>query len=366
LQTVTRDSLLTSASQNLERAGEWFLHSGIQEPGGGVARYHLVAEGRNLPVSTEITGYAASTYAYLYLSTGDIVYRQAGERTADFLLREAWNAQLQTFPFECSAGSPGYFFDCGIIIRGLLAVGRITGRQDYAEAAALCGESMARDFLTPDAIHPIISLPDRRPRPYEKRWSREPGCFQLKSALAWRDLAQVTGNQRFQEYWQQALGIALRQHDHFLPGTEQMGAVMDRLHAYCYFLEALLAETHRRECREALLTGIGRVSRYLREIRTRFVRSDVCAQLLRVRLHADALGMVPIDRAEAKEEASALPGFQYEEGGKRLEGGYSFGRRPDGLLPFANPVSTGFCLQAREQWRLHQAGEFQPRLESLI
>ena len=45
----------------LHRAGCWFLSSGIQDEHGGVARYYRSDIRQNLPVSSEITGYAAST-----------------------------------------------------------------------------------------------------------------------------------------------------------------------------------------------------------------------------------------------------------------------------------------------------------------
>ena len=164
----------------LPSSGRWFLESGIQNPDGGVARYYLNAERRSLPVSTEITGYAASTFAYLYQRTGNAAYLDRARLTASFLVEKAWNPALQTFPFELAEGSPGYFFDCGIIVRGLLAVWRLTGEQRLADIALAAAQSMARDFLTPTAIHPIVALPSRVPFPYAQRWSREPGCFLLK------------------------------------------------------------------------------------------------------------------------------------------------------------------------------------------
>ena len=61
-------------SSQLSRTGEWFLHSGIQQPDGGVARYYLVDAARNLPASTEITGYTASAFVYLHSVTHDARY----------------------------------------------------------------------------------------------------------------------------------------------------------------------------------------------------------------------------------------------------------------------------------------------------
>ena len=175
---------------------------------------------------------------------------------------------------------------------------------------------MARNYLTPTAIHPVISLPAREPWPYEKRWSREPGCFQLKSALAWRDLSQVAGgDSTLAVYWRQALAQALESDPHFLPGVDERLKVMDRLHAYSYYMEALLAE------RSPLLSAaIPRTAHYLHSIAPEFARSDVYAQLLRVRLYADALGIAGLDRDAASEEAAAIATFQYSTSDSRFDG----------------------------------------------
>ena len=53
--------------------------------------------------------------------------------------------------------------------------------------------------------------------------------------------------------------------------------VMDRLHAYAYFLEGLVPVLARRECAAAMASGIERVARLLREIAPVFARSDVYA-----------------------------------------------------------------------------------------
>src|SRR5690348_415318 len=70
----TRDCYTNGLLPQISRAGEWFLHSGIQEANGGVARYHRVDVGRNAAISTEITGYAASALVYLHSLTHDDRY----------------------------------------------------------------------------------------------------------------------------------------------------------------------------------------------------------------------------------------------------------------------------------------------------
>jgi hypothetical protein len=342
-----------------EAAGTWFLQSGIQEADGGVARYYRADLGRNLRRSTEITGYAVSALVWLYGRSGEREYLQAAERSASFLVDLTWSADLGIWPYEHpadgSADELAYFFDTGIIIRGLLALWRVTGEQKWLDAAVRGGESFEH-FRAGEVFHPILALPSCQALPYTPQWSRGPGCYQLKSAMAFRDLAVVTDRADFRESWENALRWALDHAGEFLP-AETPSKTMDRLHAYSYFLEAILQEPDRAEVREALRVGIERVSAFLRSIRGEFERSDVNAQLLRVRLLADAAGLVELDLAEATEEAEQISTFQAApDAGLRFAGGFCFGQRGSELILHSNPVSTAFCLQALDMWSDYLAG----------
>jgi len=359
---------LSSAAQG---AGRWFLESGIQETFGGVARYYRLDLGKNAAVSTEITGYAISTLLYLDARTGSPEYLEAALGAGRFLTRAAWDRTEGTFPFEFAPNghlpeAAAYFFDAGIIVRGLLALWRATREAEFLETARACAESMAEDFQADGDFHPILKLPGKQPVERQNRWSRDAGCYQLKSALGWYELSEESGAAAYRSQYVKVLDYALRTQAAFLPGEGQAERVMDRLHAYCYFLEGLLPATARPECAQVLGEGIRRVERLLGEIGPQFERSDVNAQLLRLRLFAAELGALPLDRERAQREAERAAGFQFCQGGPRLEGGFCFGRREGQLLPYVNPASSAFCAQALEMWRQYQAGEFEPHWRTLI
>jgi hypothetical protein len=369
-----------STESFLSRAGQWFLRSGIQEESGGVARYYLADIQRNKPVSTEITGYAASTFVYLHSLTGEKVYLERAVRAARFLTRTAWRADVSAMLFETEPTAEGllsYFFDGGIIVRGLLSAWRATGEDEFLQGAVAAGQSMMRDFAAGGGeYHPILRLPEKEPLPRDSRWSRSTGCYQLKSAMAWHDLAEATGDDAWRRPYEDVLGFSLRTYGSFLPGHSERNKVMDRLHAYAYFLEGLLPRAHDPLCAAALCDGIRRVAVYLREIAPEFERSDVYAQLLRVRLYADWAGVAALDRAAAEFEAERLRGFQHAGGGPsgyqaqpgdpRIEGGFAFGRKDGHCLPFVNPVSTAFALQALALWEGARAGAGQAHRHLLI
>ena len=70
--------------------------------------------------------------------------------TARFLARVAWDNAADNFPFEHGHGAESllYFFDCGIIVRGLLATWRKTREQFLLDRAVDCARAMIRDFDT--------------------------------------------------------------------------------------------------------------------------------------------------------------------------------------------------------------------------
>jgi hypothetical protein len=328
----------------ISRAGEWFLTSGIQELSGGVARYYRTDLERNAPVSTEITGYAASTLVCLHGLTRDARYLDRARAAARFLA-DTWSTAGGAMPFELTTPAFGYFFDSGIIVRGLVAVWRATGDSALLETAVGIGRHMAADHAAEDGFHPILSLPSKQPVARDAlRWSASPGCYQLKSAMAWLELSCATCDAGVRELYDRVLESALTDYSTFLPGHHDRFRVMDRLHAFSYFLEGLLPVAGEVRVRAALADGIGILSRHLRAIAPDFERSDVYAQLLRVRILADRAGAVPIDRAAARQEAARLAEFQ------AADGGWNFGFQTGEWLPYRNPVSTGFAIQALALW----------------
>ncbi len=171
----------------------------------------------------------------------------------------------------------------------------------------------------------------------------------MKSAAAWLGI----GDEHAKRMFDAALASALLNARVVLAGGDaDRHRVMDRLHPYLYFLEALLYCPG-----AALANGIDRVAELLRDISPEFERSDVCAQLLRVRLAAHHLGAVSLDETAAggKKRRGWLD-IQARSDDARLDGGFWFGRKGGEMLPYMNPVSTAFSLQALALWEQQPGG----------
>lgn len=355
-------------SAKTKAAANWFTQSGIQTSGGAVARAYLTDVQEYRPVSTEITGYAAGILAYLYNLSRDQHLLESALRAGRFLTRSAWRPELETMPFEVGSAREdlAYFFDLGIVARGLLSLWRATGDEEFLESAVAVAYAMHRDFLRDGGYVPVIALPGKQPVPGDTRWSLNPGCYQLKAALAWLEVGEATDDAALMGLYEAMLERFSTPQEEFVYAEPSDDRVMDRLHAYCYFLEGLLPRTGERPIADLLRRGLRLAGATFDAVAPRFERADVRAQVLRLRLYAAALGVVPLDPESARREAARVAAFQFREPDPRVEGAFCFGRRGSRRLPFANPATTTFAVQALEIWRRHRRGWFSADFRELV
>jgi len=350
----------------------WLAHSGIQAESGGVSRYLIGNPHRYRDTSTEITAYSILGYLYLPLP-GHTGLLSNALRAGQFLCYDAGDPKNGLFPFELPlSGFPPsnlvYFFDCGIIIRALLALWNTTGDRMYLERAEGCGAALMSKMSRVDgSFFPLFDLSTGTPFTGGDQWSLQPGVHQLKVGMAFMELAEVTSSGLFSRTAEDLLQSCLRQHEMFLPGAMEEDRVADRLHPYCYFLEGLLPFVERRfDCAQVLQAGLSRVENFSASTRATLDRCDVVAQLLRLRLIADYMGIAELDVSAAAEAAERLPDFQLHSSDRRTNGAYSFGFRNGELLCHANPVSTVFALQAIRMWSDYKTGELRTTWRELI
>jgi len=64
--------------------------------------------------------------------------------------------------------------------------------------------------------------------------------------------------------------------------------------------------------------------------------------------------------------AARVAGFQARSEDERIDGGFWFGRRQGEIMPYVNPVSTAFSLQALALWEQHRSDEWQFQVAQLI
>jgi hypothetical protein len=350
----------------------WLASSGIQAASGGLSRYYRADLGRYTNISTEITAYGIQAYLQLPLP-GETGLLSNALRAGQFLCYDAADPEEGAFPFEVSPDSvpparTAYFFDCAILIRALLALWNSTADAMYLERAERCGATLLERMSRVDgSFFPLLDMASGVPSVGSGTWSLEPGPHQLKAGMAFLELAEVTSSGMFSKTAELLLAWCLRTHELFLPGDTHPERVVDRLHAYCYFLEGLLPFLERHfEGAQLLQAGMTRVEEMAGERRDVLERCDVAAQLLRLRLFSEYAGIAELDVSAAEREAEHVRSFQIHSADRRTNGAFSFGRRQGQLAPYANPVATIFALQALRMWQDYQGGALRPTWHEII
>ena len=79
-----------------------------------------------------------------------------------------------------SGSTFAYFFDCGIIVRGLLSAWRVTEDTEFRDAAIAGGRAMLADFPSDEGLNPILALPEKRPVGVGAALVRESGMLSAK------------------------------------------------------------------------------------------------------------------------------------------------------------------------------------------
>jgi hypothetical protein len=85
-----------------------------------------------------------------------------------------------------------------------------------------------------------------------------------------------------------------------------------------------------------------------------------------LRLYGEILGVIPVDPVRAEREAAQVAGFQVNSEDTAASNGFYFGRRCGELLPYVNPASTVFCLQALALWDDYKSNALKGTRQTLI
>ena len=349
----------------------WLKNSGIQTESGGVSRFYDADQRRYRPVSTEFTAYFIRTLL-ASVEEGEKPPAQA-LTAAQFLMEQAFDVSTDLFPYEMPNGEgssrpAARFLGCGIVIRALLDLWRATGEVPYREYAESCGLAMHSRMATVDGgFFPLYDLVGQQPEFGSGSWTVESGVHQLKAGLAFLELADATGLLDFASDADRLRKWCFTRHEGFLPGDGDVEETMSRLHGYCCFLEGLLPMASLdAESARVLQFGILHVENLIDEIGEHFLRCDVVAQLLRLRLYADNMGVMELDQQRAEEEAVALAQFQIQSLDPKADGGFASARRANALVPHVHPASTAFALQALQIWGHIEDGKFADDWRKLV
>ena len=350
---------------------QWLTRSGIQRSSGGASRFYQTEASKYASISTAATSYFVSGLLQSSEVDPDAAV-ECAQAAGRFLLDRAFDEDVGLFRHEVVEEGNlhpwSYLLDSTAGVRALIDLWKATQEPTYAEQAERCGIAIKVNLSRMDgSFFPVFDLARHKPYEADEKWWQQPGVYHLKSALAFRLLADVVGLSEFKAMSDDLLQWCLKRHEGFAEPEPTAEMTMSRLHAYCYFLEGLLPKAGLDpDCSRALQFGILEIENLSQDVGHEFQRCDVLAQLLRLRLFADRLGIMELDYQQAGNEAAAIEEFQRQSSDPKIDGGFAFARKDSRLTPDGNTTATIFSLQALQMWEQASAGGFRQSWEALI
>jgi len=299
---------------------KWLLYSGIRIKNG--TNRGAVYGWKNLRpplypfIYGEITGYAITSYLYIYSELSELEALHSAKDSADWLVRNLYKKHESSSIFLLPAGiieaanfdqkgdlsNQIYAFDNGMIIIGLLNLYKITKDQNLLTAAEKMAKSLIERFFDGSKLvavldglcNPIDSSTNFR-SDHGSKWSSVSGPYHAKLSLCLHELSSLTNNNyyatisdslcKFALKFQQADGRFITN-----PGQEKI----TYLHPHLYACEGLIYGGIMKSNESYILAGVrgviwamkqinqstGGLPRNTEERSTE--QSDCMAQLLRL------------------------------------------------------------------------------------
>ena len=281
-----------------------------------------------------------------------------GYAAARFLSRAAWDRAWPTMPFEIDPAALSLFLRLRHRrARPALGVARHAAEAEFLDTRRCHrAQSWSRDFAAPDGgFHPVLALPDKHPPGTRTRCAGRglPGCYQLKAAHGVVGPAEATGEARLPQALRARAGVCPWQ-----PAPASCPAIRSAPKRDGSPARVSLFPGRSAAARRANRAAAARFPRasaawpaLLGEIAPEFERSDVYAQLLRMRLlcrpgRRGAAG----PRRRAMRSVERLEEFQVADDGQPRAAASVSGASRRAGCPIVNPVSTAFALQALALW----------------
>jgi len=251
------------------------------------------------------------------------------------------------------------FMSCVAAVRALLALFRVTQDFAYMECADRCARALLTRLPRVDgSFFPRYDVELSAPF-----YELEPGVEQLKVSSALLALAEHSCDRQFSAAADSIAQWAMRQQPLALELSDDPTELQ---RWYALYLEGLLPFAAADfVAGQALQSGIVRLESAYDNTPEGSRSPAVLARLLRLRLHADRIGIVELDRKRAGEEAYCLAEAQVLSADPELHG--AFGMLPaDELDAIVDPETAVVSIQALSMWQQSEDGGFSGTWQELI
>lgn len=350
-------------NSNIYSGLRWLLDSGIQSESGGVYRDFRSSDEGFGPVSTEATAWYV--LALLCIGEQEGSQRERAELAGRFLIEKARDVTTDLFLSEAlnketQGKQIAEFLGSGLVLRALLALARVTGDAHYLECAQGCARAMQNRMSRVDGS--FFAQYDIQ---YQSPVTAvESGLDQMKVAACFLDLAE-DGYHEFEYPAELLTRWALARCESWDPSLAKPEDRAAAMNAYGLFLEGLLP-TAAMDMRtgQALQTGMIRLEQAVLQANGSSTPEGL-ARLLRLRLYADAMGMMELDYGRAKAEAEELAERQMQSLDPKLDGAFTVKPKEDRPREL-RPEATAVAVQALEMWEEVADGGFRESWRVLV
>ena len=384
----------------VEKTALWLLNSGIQNEStnpalhGGVHGWYDVPN-RSYPfLYSEITGYALSTFVFLYRVTGQRIWLNKAEAAGKWLIRSAlhesggiltrhyFDGDGQTSQYSFKGGWL-YAFDTAMAGYGLVQIQREKPRKEFSDALQKIFHFFESTLKKKKGIYfPYYETGNKNPGENSEKWSDESGAFHAKLALFFIDYYRLTGKK-------ESRAAALDLLNQTLKLQKRDGRFVTRkmddstlLHPHAYALEGLVYggwHLKQKKYLDAAWRGLDWAKKaiskngfvcalYDGKRFLDFERVDVISQILRVGALSFAIkkGSTPIAQPLLKKVRERLLYYQFVQEGQQ-NGAFLYGSDEDRRIKLhLNSWVSMFALQAIWMYEAYVIKKEPLNLESLV
>lgn len=198
---------------------KWLLHSGIRIKNGPNSGAVYGWKNLNPPsypfIYSEITGYAITSFLYIYSELGEYEALQAAKDSANWLVKNMYNSssyllsagsiETDNFTQKGDLSNQVYAFDNGMVMIGLLNLYNVTKAPDLLTYAENMAKSLIERFYDGSKL---IAVLDNMYKPIinnnslessGNKWSNISGAYHCKLSLALLNLSKLTNNDVYSE-----------------------------------------------------------------------------------------------------------------------------------------------------------------------
>lgn len=368
LASVRTDSGAGALRSAIDGGVTWLAGSGICSPAHPIyAWYDRTAARYSFPYS-EATGYGITFFVFLSRQGGDARYLSKANDLARSLqtMREPLTGAYRCLdpvgmePFDQKARS-AYIFDCCMILNGLCQLYRETRDDECFRHALRCAEWIMQGSDRAADILPVYDVDTARFAESPGRWSTSRSGYRAKFGLAFLNVFDLTGDERFLRAAQTVCQAATRmQSEAGGISVFENGELAVLAHPHCYAAEGLWAAGTYLG-RQDYLEASARATKWIleqyrqlilrREERTVEVcdasRTDALAQALRLyALHRQSAMLDTTLQDVADTLICEISARQCAKGDALARGGFHYDGSPAPGAAHVNAWVTMFAVQA--------------------